>query len=108
MSSEKNEIPPPPEFPPLADNSPTCNIDDPIIIHDLDESKSERAIFPVKRCRSRKKALPNLFVSVNSRPSPRPHGQGLRRGRGRPRKQSSIGKLVSLLITLDGFISSTT
>ncbi|KAK4365384.1 hypothetical protein RND71_016742 [Anisodus tanguticus] len=89
MSSEKNEILPPPGFPPLPQHSPIGIIDDHIVMHDHDQSKGERATFPVKRRDSRKRALPNLSVLSHSRSSPRPHGQGLRRGRGRPRKQTS-------------------
>lgn len=41
------------------------------------------------RCSSRKRAPPNFFVPSHFRPSPRLTG----RGRGRPKKESSDGKI---------------
>ncbi|XP_059276207.1 uncharacterized protein LOC132030544 [Lycium ferocissimum] len=91
MWSEQKEIPPPPGFEPLDQILPTEDNSD-------DHDKGERTTTPdpvIKRCSSRKRTRPNFFVPTHPRPSPRPHDQGLQRGRGRPRKQRSDDEMPS-------------
>ncbi|XP_060207017.1 uncharacterized protein LOC132634892 [Lycium barbarum] len=96
MWSEQKEIPPPPGFEPLDQILPTEDNSD-------DHDKGERTTTPpdpvIKRCSSRKRTRPNFFVPNHSRPSPRPHDQGLQRGRGRPRKQRSHDEMPSTATT---------
>jgi len=104
--SEKNEIPPPPMIPrPLALISPT-NSDDPKIMHDHQRKVGDWTSLD-KRHNSRKRGSPDFFVPTPFHPSPQLHGQGLRRGLGRPPKQRSDGKLSSLLLLLNDFIFAT-
>ncbi|KAH0648818.1 WAS/WASL-interacting protein family member 1-like isoform X1 [Solanum tuberosum] len=87
MSAEKNDIPPSPVIPsPLAPISPTNSICDPTIMDDHQRRVGDRTSLG-RRHNSRKRDSPDFFVPTPFGPSLRLHGQGLRRGPGRPPKQ---------------------
>ncbi|WMV43888.1 hypothetical protein MTR67_037273 [Solanum verrucosum] len=87
MSVEKNDIPPPPVIPsPLAPISPTNSICDPTIMDDHQRRVGDQTS-PGRRHNARKRNSPDFFVPTPFGPSLRLHGQGLRRGPGRPPKQ---------------------
>ncbi|KAK6783318.1 hypothetical protein RDI58_021115 [Solanum bulbocastanum] len=89
MSAEKNDkpVPSPPVIPsPLAPISPTNSICDPIIM-DVHQLRVGDWTSPGRRRGSRKRDSPDFFVPTPFGPSLRLHGQGLRRGPGRPPKQ---------------------